>query len=764
MRRNVSGVVLFILVLMGICTTGYLAGQTSHERAVANIEAFARLYGYVRFFHPTDEAARMDWQRFAVYGVKTVESARTRAELKQALERLFLPIAPALVIYDSEKPAAFSAASITPPEMKGMKEVAWQHLGVGLGRPRSIYKSIRVNRENVIVPANDFGTISNKVDAVPFRGKAIKLRAAVKAEVQKEAGQGQLWLRVDRPGRQLGFFDNMDDRPVRSSDWQYYEISGTVADDAENIYFGCFLVGVGKVWVDDVQVYLKEADAWQPVEIPNADFEVAGPGGSPKEWMFNDAMYSFQIINQTAVKGNKSLLIEHKTLVYRDPIFEQVPRVGEAVNKELGSGLSCIVPLALYGSREHTYPPAPEEALARLRAAIEQEVPKEFSADDLCVRLAGIVISWNIFQHFFPYFDAVGVDWPTQLTRALEWAYQDKDRFDFLKTLQKFTAALKDGHVRVSLQGAPRLFYAPLDWEWLEGQLVVTRVLEQKSDIRPGDIVLEIDGLKAGDALAHEGQYISAATPGWKQYRALGHLLLGTENAKKSLKILRGDQILLREIVCGSKYQRQISFSQDKYKEIEEGILYLNLGQITWPEIEKLMPQLEKAKSIICDLRGYPMGNHRLISHLLKEKDTSTSWMRIPQIAYPDYEQVTYANRSWKLEPLEPHLTAKVIFIVDGRAISYAESFMGFIEHYKLATIIGQPTAGTNGNVNVLQLPGGYRLTFTGMRVAKHDGSQHHGVGIIPHILLNRTIKGVKEGRDEFLDKAIQLARHQTQI
>ena len=760
MRRNVSGVVLFILVLMGICTAGYLPGQTSHEEAVANIEAFARLYGYVRFFHPTDEAARMDWQKFAVYGIKTVESARNRAELKQALQGLFMPIAPALVIHDSEEPVAFSKASITPPEMEGMKEVAWQHLGVALGRPRSIYKSIRVNRENMIVPTNDFGAISSKVDSAPFRGKAIKLRAAVKAEAQKKAGQGQLWLRVGRPGRQLGFFDNMDDRPIRSSDWQYYEIIGTVADDAEDIFFGCFLVGVGKVWADDFQIYLKDADAWQPVEIPNADFEVADPGGSPKEWMFADAVYSFQVTDQTAAKGNKSLLIEHKTLVYRDPIFEQVPRVGETVSKELGSGLSCIVPLALYGSQEHTYPPSPGEALARLHAAIEQEVPKEFCGDDLYVRLADIVISWNVFQHFFPYFDAVGVDWPTQLTRALEWAYRDKDQFDFLKTLQKFTAALKDGHVRVSLQGAPRLFYAPLDWEWLEEQLVVTRVLDQKLDIRPGDIILEIDGLKAGDALANEGQYISAATPGWKQYRTLGNLLMGTENSKKSLKILRGDQILLREIVCSRKYQRQISFREDRYKKIGDGILYLNLGQITWPEIKKLMPQLEKAKSIICDLRGYPMGNHRLICHLLKEKDTSTSWMRIPQIVYPDYEQVTYTNRSWKLAPLEPHLTAKVIFIVDGRAISYAESFMGFIEHYKLATIIGQPTAGTNGNVNAIRLPGGYRVTFTGMRVVKHDGSQHHGVGIIPHIPLNRTIKGVKEGRDEFLDKAIQLARH----
>jgi len=83
---------------------------------------------------------------------------------------------------------------------------------------------------------------------------------------------------------------------------------------------------------------------------------------------------------------------------------------------------------------------------------------------------------------------------------------------------------------------------------------------------------------------------------------------------------------------------------------------------------------------------------------------------------------------------------------------------MGFIEHYKLATIVGQPTAGTNGNVNPLMLPGGYYVTWTGMRVVKHDGSQHHGVGIIPHVLMKRTIKGVREGRDEFLEKAIELA------
>ena len=102
-------------------------------------------------------------------------------------------------------------------------------------------------------------------------------------------------------------------------------------------------------------------------------------------------------------------------------------------------------------------------------------------------------------------------------------------------------------------------------------------------------------------------------------------------------------------------------------------------------------------------------------------------------------------------------LDGKVVFITDGRAISYAESFMGFIEYYRLAEIVGQPTAGTNGNVNFFNLPGGFRVTWTGMKVVKHDGSQHHLIGIQPTVPVHRTIRGVQEERDEFLEKAIEI-------
>ena len=75
----------------------------------------------------------------------------------------------------------------------------------------------------------------------------------------------------------------------------------------------------------------------------------------------------------------------------------------------------------------------------------------------------------------------------------------------------------------------------------------------------------------------------------------------------------------------------------------------------------------------------------------------------------------------------------------------------------RLAEILGEPTAGTTGEVNRVALPGGYRITWTGMRVLKPDGSRFHGVGIQATVPVSRTIRGIAEGRDELLERAIEV-------
>jgi C-terminal processing protease CtpA/Prc len=766
MRQLKLTIMMSLLVFfftLRVCPDANETGLT-----IKNIEAFARLYGYVKYFYPGDEAANTDWDRFAVYGAKQIEKARDRAELKKILEELFLPIAPALKVHESQQKTNFSTAGIAPPDKTNMKVVAWQHLGVGFGNPQDIYRSIRINKPDILFFKNSYGAIANGLDAIPYRGKTIKLKAAVKVS----KGMGQLWLRVDRTGKKAGFFDDMDEKPIQSNQWNYYEISGPVAKDAEKIYYGCLLRETGQLWVDDFQLYTKaegeeNQNQWVPITIKNPGFEEDREGSAPGGWIAQSDRYGFTVTAKTAVKGSRSVTIKSSAPPLCQPLFAEIPRVGETIAKELGCGLSCVMPIALYGTETQTFPRSPEKELKRLETAVKQELPEEKDPkrDLRCERLAGIVITWNVLQHFYPYFHDVKTDWNTALTAALESASKNESQLDFLETLKKMTAHLKDGQAGAYLPGnTSRMYLPPINWDWIQGQLVITDVYDKNlEDLHVGDVVVAVNEVKAGEALEIKERSISAATKGWLRFRALEELLRGSEKSKIPLKIKRDrPNVFYNETISRSafspKYYGYVEKQKKQSGEIEKGIYYLNLDLTPMPEINRLMPELQKAGSIICDLRGAPKGSHLLIGHLVKEKITSQE-MWVPQVIYPDYEKVTYKKMKWQVEPLEPVLTAKMIFIADSRTIDYAEAILSFIQQYKLGTIVGQPTAGTTGSTNSFYLFGKYLVRWTGMKVVKYDGSPHHGIGIIPNIPVERTLKGVKEGRDQLLEKAIELAK-----
>ena len=149
-----------------------------------------------------------------------------------------------------------------------------------------------------------------------------------------------------------------------------------------------------------------------------------------------------------------------------------------------------------------------------------------------------------------------------------------------------------------------------------------------------------------------------------------------------------------------------------------------------------------------------------MFQHMTDEHMQSQKW-QVPRQVRPDRADMNeFETRGrWQMPPKKPRFAGKMVFITNGSAISYAESCMSIVANYKLGPIVGSPTAGANGNVNPFSLPGGYQVSWTGMRVVNHDDSQHHVRGVQPTVPLQPTIQGVKAGRDELLEKAIELIK-----
>lgn len=769
--RIFLGLALLTVLVGTVAFSGSLPDATSQkvhgeadletQTAVENLRAFARLYGYVKYFHPSDAASAVDWNRLAIHGVQQVREAATPDELRERLTALFAPIAPTVQIYPASEAPPPPAEVLTPADTAGLDLVAWQHQGVDLEN-QGPYRSIRLNREARIRRGPGFGPFTQSIDAEPYRGKRVRLQAAVRADVTGNGNQAQLWLRIDGPEGQQRFLDNMGDRPITASDWDVYQITGPVAEDAERVVFGGFLLGSGMAYFDDFQLSVREDadEAWTPVSIENAGFE---DGETLTGWGAQAQGYAFATEQEDAYEGEWSLVIESaETSQAAEPLFEARPAAGEVVSRPLGRGLSAQIPLALYSNDEQTLRPDGAPPPDDLHAALEDVRLDALSASDEALRYGNVIIAWNVFQHFYPYFDVVDVDWDEVLTRTLQRAGSDSSDEDFLPTLQWMVAQLDDGHGRVFHPVMQERAGLPFRVERVEDRIAVVAVSDSlraadEACIRRGDVVVSVDDVPVEEVMQEVKPYISGS-PQWKEVRALNEWGQGERGTTAHLVLERGD----RQVECSMPRNFDDMLREDRpppIEEIQSGVYYVDLTRAESNAIQEHMDLLAEASGIVFDMRGYPQsGNAGILQHLSADTLRSAHW-QTPQIIYPDRENLVGYDTTgrWTLLPEEPQLEGPLVFLTDARALSQAESIMGIVEHYRLGEIVGRPTAGVNGDVNPFVLPGNYRVSWTGRRVVKHDGSQHHLVGIEPTVPVERTIEGVREGRDEDLEVALEV-------
>src|SRR4029453_872878 len=192
--------------------------------------------------------------------------------------------------------------------------------------------------------------------------------------------------------------------------------------------------------------------------------------------------------------------------------------------------------------------------------------------------------------------------------------------------------------------------------------------------------------------------------------------------------------------------------------EMTSGIWYVDLTRASMRQVTPVLDKLAAATGVVFDLRGYPTdAGARILPYLIGTAEADR-WMHMNKIIGPYGQSGGGGGVGWTLTPQSPRVGGKIVFLTDGRAISYAESVLGYVADRKLGTIVGSVTAGTNGNVATFPVPGGFIVAFTGMRVTGHDGrTPHHLIGIKPDISIVPTLAALRDGRDEVLDRALAL-------
>ena len=753
------------LVLGGlVCCIAWnaISAAVDKRSEIENVAAFARLYGVVRYFYPSDTAASLDWNRFAVEGVRRIRSARTNRELSTDLNALFQPLGPAIEIRSSNLPAQKLPPAATSPD-SNLTLIAWRYLGIPFGWPNAM--AVFGMKRTHVSTIRGMVMMTQSLPAADLRGRPIRLSGKIRARRHDGSAAGALSLDVSRGEHGAGLFASVRIQPMQVAEWRDYTFEGAVDQDATGITISLIASGAMTADFDALQLSVRHGlDEWRSVPIQDPGFEA--PNNSPRPaWTRVDRPGPAEVTRPAgnAPEGSQFLRITPLASASDSELFDDArPVRGDHLDFALGAGLRARVPLVLTGS-EAQHHPGRRPLDTPLRDGL-------FSRDTLDARLADVVVAWNAFRHFYSYWAEAGVDWETRLYPRLNDAYDAQSRVAQEDVLRLLVADARDGHGRV-IDTSSESFVCPICplhrdgngvlpvlFGVVEGRIVIL-ASNVPAEAPVGSVVSSINGVSAVKLLDTAVSFVSGS-PQWRTARALQEIGVCAKDMVVKAVVDAGSGAREIGLRCGGELppgeERPATIA-----ELKSGLWYVDLTRARMADIRPALNRLANAESIIFDMRGYPTdAGSGIIPYLLKSSSADRS-LHIAKIARPFGQFAGWKDLDYEWKPAEPHLSAKAIFLTDARAISAGDGVMVQVRDLKLATILGGKTAGTNGNVVTFGVPDGFDIKFTGLHVTRDDGrTRLHLVGTEPDITVAPTISGLRGGRDEVLERAMELVSH----
>ena len=664
--------------------------------------------------------------------------------------------------------------------------------------------------------SGNFGSVGMNIMR-RFEGSEIELRGYIKTE-NVNSGYGGIWLRVD--GTQA-FNNMQDQNIHGTTDWKEYSIKLPYdSDKGTNIAAGALLVGGGKMWFDHVQLLIdgKPIDnaIIKRIVLTKAEQDTAFNKGSG---INNIAMNDQQLTNLTLLGQVWGFIKYHHPAVAKGDVnmdaelFRVMPTVIKAndnnqlsvvleqwINK-LGTVNACgncklyqgsDVKLSPDYGRIFDHSVLSKSLTDKLTFILNNrntgknyyigmwpgignpmfDHENDYNAmkyPDAGYRLLCLYRYWNMVQYFFPYRHLIGQDWNKVLPEFIPRFINDGDGKAYTVTTLAMISSIHDTHANVwgyskELEDYRGKFAPPFKAKFVEDKLVVTGfyndTLNVKDKFKVGDVITSINGANLAD-LIKKFLPLTAASNYSTQLRNMpNNYLLRSNNQHFAFGVNR-DGKALNVAIDGMKHtdiNYLVDYNPDPkapgYYVIDKQIGYLYPAKYHDKDLPAIKKMFNDTKGIIIDMRCYPSEFMPFtFVPYIKTGDAPFVKFTTGRIDEPGLFVTTPALDT---KPANEY-KGKVVVIVNARSQSQAEYTTMAFQSSPNVTVIGSTTAGADGNVSAIVLPGGISTMFSGIGILYPDGTETQRKGVKIDMEVKPTIKGIKAGIDEPLEKAKQL-------
>jgi C-terminal processing protease CtpA/Prc len=728
------------------------SGRSASEKL--RVERLARLgkaWGTVRYVHPFLAYQELDWDAALIKAIPKVEAAKTKDEYAAAVGEMLAVLGDLGTGVVSKDPQA------KPTQGEGHPVWSW------------------VDGEILVVRITNYLDLEQDYFAV--RRKIVRL----KAEIGK-AESVVFDLRALTPGSQPGTMTDIF-QPIGSS-----LVAREAVGPAERSlmhsgytpqtggssggYFSAFVTTAAAHFVPDpgvkarrVAFVVNSRSELPPVALV---LQGSGDGALIAEGPISDAVY----VTPMSVDLGEGVTARVRSTEYvagpRGP-GEIRADVQVAPSTEAGPSIPSYEAALKFvrGSLEVPKPgrvarPLPAQIVSRLdKTYKEMEFPpREY-------RLLAAIRFWNIIHYFFPYKHLIGEGWDPVLAEFIPKFAAARDAREYALALAEMATHTHDSHVSVRGKVMTEFFGAAapaVELREIEGAPVVTRLgadgSVKQSGIQVGEVILKVDGEPVRDRMSRIGRYITASTPQAHTRMILYRLLNGSPGSRVTLTVRdRDGHERERTLVRAGGLVGAAAWGVGAgavFRVLEGNTGYADLTRLTVAQVDAMFERFKDTEGIIFDMRGYPQGTAWAIAPRINTKGAAHA----ADFRRPFVGGVGLSVGSFHfLQPIpdrggKPLYRGKTVMLIDDGAISQSEHTGLFFEAANGTTFIGSPTMGANGDVTTLTAPGGIVISFSGHDVRHADGRQLQRVGLVPHIEVRPTLKGIREGRDEVLERA----------
>lgn len=369
-------------------------------------------------------------------------------------------------------------------------------------------------------------------------------------------------------------------------------------------------------------------------------------------------------------------------------------------------------------------------------------------------------VIFNLIKDNYPFKgkkDFIGFEnnFKKQLLR-LNDVKTDEDFYIFAK---KFVASLRDTHTKIA--GYPWKFYKPKKYKVLfeDNQFFLF-----KTDKSMGKI-LSVNGKKPETILKKSIELISGKSKQYLTSQGLSFILADTTDKPAIVEI---DSMESKKIIT---LKRQIIDNSIKpiieSKFLGKNILYTKItfwSQSIKNGIEREIQKILKnnIKLLIIDVRKNLGGDSRvadlLAGHFFKEDIL----FRYYKIRNNKFSLSLSKQKEFFLEPLAPYINIPIIILTDRMGFSSNELFIAGMKDNERALIIGEKTAGGDGNPKIFEISLSkyvLKLAISSWIVTRLNGKLIEGRGVEPNILVKSKLSNIENNRDVVLDKALLEAK-----